>query len=151
MASMPPPGVLGSKIAKTEERPALATCSAAASPRAKDPAAAVAAAGERCAAASKMKPIGAVVRGAQADRDAHQESRFRVEPNRCYRVYLAGDPGVLDLVAVLRDAAGDVVATGPAPAIPEGGAACFTTGGEATLLVGVGHGKGAWAAQVWSD
>jgi hypothetical protein len=28
---------------------------------------------------------------------------------------------------------------------------CFTTADEVTLLLGVGSGKGAYAAQVWSE
>ena len=87
----------------------------------------------------------------QADKDAHQENKFRAEANRCYRVYVASDEGVKDVVVVLRDSAGDVIVESPAPAVPQDGAVCFTTADEVSLLVGVGSGKGSWAAQVWSD
>jgi hypothetical protein len=151
MAAMPPPGVTGSKKAKERKDPALGSCSGAARPQAKDPADHVKRVGESCAAASKMRAVGAVLRGQQGDKDAHQENRFRAEANHCYRVYFAGDEAAKDVVIVLRDSAGDIVAEAPGPAVPENGAACFTTSDEVTLLVGVGSGKGAWAAQVWSD
>ncbi|MBX3200767.1 MAG: hypothetical protein KF894_21700 [Labilithrix sp.] len=151
MASMPPPGVAGSKKAKLRSDATLAACSGAGRTRAKDPAELVKKLGEACAATSKMKPLGAVLRGQQADREPHQASTFRAEANRCYRVYFGGDEAVADMVVVLRDSAGDIVAEAPSPAAPEGGAVCFTAADEVSLLVAVGSGKGAWAAQVWSD
>ncbi|MBX3208518.1 MAG: hypothetical protein KF764_26030 [Labilithrix sp.] len=151
MASMPPPGVVGSKKAKRRSDAALAACGAMSRPQAKDPSELVKKLGEACAASSKMKPLGALLRGQQADKDAHQASTFRAEANRCYRVYFAGDEAVKDMVVVLRDSTGDIVAEAPAPAVPEEGAACFTVADEVSVLVAVGGGKGAWAAQVWSD
>ncbi|MBX3234204.1 MAG: hypothetical protein KIT84_40325 [Labilithrix sp.] len=151
MASMPPPGVAGSKKAKVKADGALLACGGQTSAQAKDPAALVKKIGEGCAASSKMKPVGALLRGTQADKDAHQDQKFRAEANHCYRVYFATDESVKDVVVVLRDSAGDVVAEAPGPSAPQGGAACFTAADEVTLTVGVGSGKGAWAAQVWSD
>ena len=151
MASMPPPGVAGSKKAKRKPDGALASCSGAAKAQAKDPADLVKRLGESCAAASKMKPVSAMLRGQQSDRDPHQENKFRAEANHCYRVYVAGDESVKDVVVVLRDSAGDIVAEAPGPAAPEDGAVCFTAADEVALLVGIGSGKGAWAAQVWGD
>lgn len=151
MAAMPPPGVAGSKRAKRKPDDALSACAATFAPQGKDPAALVQKIGEACAAASKMKPLGPPMRGQQADKDAHQESKFRAEANRCYRVYVASDEGAKDVVVVLRDSAGDVVVEAPAPAVPQDGVVCFTTADEVSLLVGVGSGKGSWTAQVWSD
>mgnify|MGYP001062213567 CR=1 FL=1 len=151
MAAMPPPGVAGSKRAKRKPDDALAACGVTFAAQAKDPAAHVQKIGEACASASKMKPLGPPMRGQQADKDAHQENKFHAEANRCYRVYVASDEGVKDVVVVLRDSAGDVVAEAPAPAVPQDGAVCFTTADDVSLLVGVGSGKGTWAAQVWSD
>lgn len=151
MASMPPPGVAGSKKAKRKPDGALAACGGAMKAQAKDPADLVKRIGEGCAAASKMKPVSPMLRGQQSDRDPHQENKLRAEANHCYRVYVAGDEGVKDVVVVLRDSAGDIVAEAPGPAVPEDGAVCFTTADEVSLLVGVGSGKGAWAAQVWGD
>lgn len=98
-----------------------------------------------------MKPSGELLRGQQADRDAHQEGKFRAEANRCYRVYFASDEPAKDMVVVLRDSTGDIVAEGPAPALPDDGTVCFNVADDVAILVGIGSGKGAWAAQVWSD
>jgi hypothetical protein len=151
MAAMPPPGVAGSKKAKRRPDAALAACSAAVRANGKDPADLVAKAGQTCAAPSKMKPLGALLRGQQGDRDAPQENKVRVEANHCYRIYLASEEAAKDVVAVVRDSTGDIVAEGPAPVLPDDGAICFTTADEVSVLVGVGNGKGGWAAQVWGD
>lgn len=151
MASMPPPGVAGSKRAKKKPDSALAACVAPAKATASSPGEHVKKIGEACAAASKMKPVGPMMRGQQGDKDAHQENKFRAEANHCYRLYVAGDEGMKDVVVVLRDSAGDIIAEAPGPAVPEEGAVCFTAADDVSVLVGVGSGKGAWAAQVWSD
>jgi hypothetical protein len=150
MAAMPPPGVAGSKKAKRRADAALSSCSASTKPQTKDPAELVKKLGERCSA-SKMKPVTALLRGQQGDKDASQEQKFRVEANHCYRVYFASDDAAKDLVVVMRDSAGDIVAEAPGPAAPEDGLACFSSADEVSLVVGVGSGKGAWAAQVWGD
>ena len=151
MASMPPPGVAGSKKAKRKPDGALAACGGATKAQAKDPADLVKRIAEGCAAASKMKPVSAMLRGQQSDREPHQENKFRAEANHCYRVYVASDESVKDVVVVLRDSAGDIIAEAPGPSVPEEGSVCFTTADEVSLLVGIGAGKGAWAAQVWGD
>jgi hypothetical protein len=151
MAPMPAAGVAGSKKAKRRPDAALAACAGSSRPQAKDPTDLVKRLGEACVTASKMKPAGAMFRGQQGDREAHQENRFRAEANHCYRLYFAGDEAVKDVVVVLRDSAGDIIAESPGPAVPEEGAVCFTAPDEVSVLVGVGSGRGAWAAQVWSD
>ncbi|MBS2017638.1 MAG: hypothetical protein JST00_32465 [Deltaproteobacteria bacterium] len=151
MAPMPPPGVAGSKKAKKRSDGALYTCGAGQRPAAKDPADLVKRVGEGCATASKMKPLGALIRGTQADKDAHQEHKVRVEANKCYRVYFATDESVRDAVLVMRDSAGDLVGESPGAALPEDGALCFSASDEITLMVAIGSGKGTYAAQVWSD
>lgn len=150
-AAMPPPGVAGSKKAKVKADGGLAACGGQSAPHAKDPGDLVKKIGEGCAATSKMKPVGAMLRGAQADKDAHQDQKFRAEASHCYRVYFATDEAVKDVIVVLRDSAGDVIAEAPGPSAPQSGAACFSAADEVTLTVGIGSGKGAWAAQVWSD
>lgn len=151
MATMPPPGVAGSKKAKKKSDGALFACGGGAKPTAKDPADLVKRVGEGCAAAAKMKPLGAVLRGTQADKDAHQEHKVRVEANKCYRVYFATDEGAKDAVVVMRDSAGDVVAESPAVAMPDDGAVCFTSADEVSLLVAIGAGKATYALQVWAE
>jgi hypothetical protein len=151
MAKMPPPGVAGSKRAKTRAVPALAACSGSTRAQAKDPADLVKKLGDGCAAASKMKPVGTLLRGQQGDKDAHQENKFHAEANHCYRLYFASDEAAKDVVVVLRDSAGDIVSEAPGPSVPEDGIACFTAADDVSVLVGIGAGKGSWAAQVWSD
>lgn len=149
---MPPPGVAGSKKAKVRTDGALFACGGGAKPSAKDPLDHVKRVGEACAAASKMKPLGAPLRGQQSDKDAHVEHKVRVEANKCYRVYIATDEGVKDVVVAVRDSNGDMVAESNGnAAVPHDGAMCFTTGDEVTLMIGIGAGKGTYAAQVWSD
>lgn len=150
MAEMPPPGVRGSKKAKTRDDDKLWACAAsaaaggrgAASERAK-------AIGEACSGPSKMKPVGAPFTGSQAAGDAHTETKARVEAGKCYRLYFAFDGE--DGVAVLRDSAGDVIAESNGPAVPERGAACFTSADEITILFAAGSGKGAFAAQLYGE
>ena len=76
--------------------------------------------GESCASAAKMKPVGPMIRAQQADRDAHQEHKLRVEANKCYRVVFATDENVHDAVVVMRDSAGDIVAESAGAALPGG-------------------------------
>lgn len=151
MAPMPPPGVVGSKKAKKRADGALFSCGAGQRPSAKDPADLVKRIGEGCASAAKMKPVGTLIRGTQADKDTHQEHKVRVEANKCYRVYFATEENVKDAVLVARDSAGDMVAESAGAALPVDGAVCFTAADEITLMVAIGAGKGAYAAQVWSD
>ena len=151
LAPMPPPGVAGSRKAKKKTDASLYACGGGAKPSAKDPADLVKRLGEACATAAKMKPVGPMIRAQQADKDAHQEHKVRVEANKCYRVVFATDENVKDAVVVMRDSAGDMVAESPGAALPEDGSLCFTTSDEITLLIGIGAGKGAYAAQVWSD
>ena len=151
LAAMPPAGVAGSRKATKKINASLYACGGGARPTARDPAELVKRLGESCAAAAKMKPAGALIRGQQGDRDAHQEHKVRVEANKCYRVVFATDETVYDAVVVMRDSAGDVVAESNGAALPEDGALCFTSSDEVTLLIGIGAGKGAYAAQVWRD
>jgi hypothetical protein len=148
---MPPPGVLGSKKAKKKTDGALFACGGGAAPTAKDPGDLVKRLGEACATLAKMKPASAMIRGQQADKDAHQEHKLKVQANKCYRVVFAFDESVKDAVVVMRDSAGDIVAESAGAALPDDGAICFTAADEITLMVGVGAGKGAYALQVWSD
>jgi hypothetical protein len=151
MAQMPPPGVLGSRKATKKANGALFTCGGGASPFAKDPADHIKKIGDGCAAASKMKPVGSPLRGQQNDNAQHAEHKVRVEANKCYRVYFATEENVHDAVVVMRDSAGDMVAESPGAALPDDGVVCFNTADEVTLMIAIGSGKGAYAAQLWSD
>lgn len=151
MASMPPAGVAGSKKGKTKTDPRLYACGAGAKATTKDPSELVKRAGEGCASASKMKPVGAPIRGQQGDKDPSQEQKLRVQAGKCYRVYFASDTNVKDAVLVMRDSNGDIVAESAGFALPEDGAVCFETADEVSLLLATGAGKGSYVAQVWSE
>jgi hypothetical protein len=153
MAAMPAAGVSGSKKARRKDDAALASC-AGPMPRARDPEALVRRIGEACAkvpAGAKLKPVGAPLRGQQADGAPHAEQTLEVAAGKCYRVYFATDEGARDVVVVARDSSGDVIAESPGPALPEGGVMCFTAADKISLLVAVGSGKAAWVAQAWVD
>ena len=150
MAAMPPPGVTGSRKAVLKRDGALYACGGG-SPAGTNPVARVKAVGEACAMASKMHAVGALIRGTGSDRDAHQEFKSRVEANKCYRVYVSTDDMVKDAVVVMRDSAGDLVGETAGAALPDDGAFCFTSADEITLLIAIGSGKGAFAAQLWGD
>lgn len=151
MANMPPPGVAGSKKAKRKNDAALVSCTGGYRAPAKDVAAEVKRVGDACAGASRMHAVGGTLRGAQADKEAHQEHTLRFDANKCYRVYLATTAGIKDAVVLLRDSAGDMVAESSGAALPEDGAICFAAADEITLMIAVGAGKGEYAAQVWSE
>jgi hypothetical protein len=151
MAVMPPPGVTGSRKAQKKTLGALFSCGGGATPSAKDPADKVKRLGESCAAVAKLTPASAVFRAQQADKDAHQEHKVRVEAPKCYRVVFATDENVKDAVVVMRDSGGDIVAESAGSALPDDGALCFTSTDELTLMVAIGSGKGAYALQLWSD
>ena len=151
MAEMPPPGVSGSKKAKARPSAALFECAAGLPRSGKDPSAVVAKLAKACAAASKMHAVGAPVRGEASDRGGARATKLRVDAGKCYRVYLATAEGARDAVALLRDSSGDEIASSATGALPEGGAVCFSAADEVTLMISVGTGEGAYAAQVWSD
>jgi len=151
MAPMPPPGVNGSKKAKVKEDSALTACGDKTPSHAKDPADLVKKIGEACASASKMKPVGTLLKGTQADKDPHQENKFHAEANHCYRVYFATDDNVKDVVITLKDGNGDVIVESPGPSAPQYGSACFTQPDDAVLMLAIGSGNGNWAAQLWGD
>lgn len=147
---MPPPGVAGSKKARTQ--PDAATYPCIAGPKSPgDVSEQVKRLGEGCAASTKTHALGAPMSGSLGDRDPHAEHRFRAEAGACYRVYLATEPSVKDAIVVMRDSAGDMVAESPGPALPEDGVICFSTSDEVTVLVAVGSGKGKYALQFWTS
>jgi hypothetical protein len=146
---MPPPGVAGSKKAKNKHDPSFAACHASFRTTSKDLGAEVAKLGQSCATSTKMHAIGGLLRGTQGDGDPHQEYKVRVEANHCYRVFVAYD--VKDIGLLVRDSSGDVAGEDSGRALFDDGAICFTSADDATVVVTVGGGRGAYAAQVWSD
>lgn len=149
-APMPPPGVVGSKKARAKRDPSWQACHAGVKPS-KDLAAEVAARGKACENATKMHPVGGVLRGTQGAGDPHQEFPLLAEAKRCYRVYLAADDQVVDVGLLVKDSAGDVAGEDAGLVLLDDGAVCFDSADDAKIVVTVGGGKGSYALQVWSD
>ena len=147
-ASVPPPGVVGSRRARKKELPGLDTCVPSRLPS-RDVGTEVARLAEACAQAAPMKPVGAAFRGAQADGEPAARHKVHVEGGRCYRVYLAHDAP--SAVVGMRDGAGDLVAESPTFAAPASSVACFASADDVEITVSVGSGKASYAAQLVSD
>jgi hypothetical protein len=149
-APMPPPGVVGSKKARAKRDPSWLACHTSVRPS-RDLAAEVSARGKACEKATKMHPVGAVLKGTQGAGDPHQEFPLRAEAKHCYRVYLAADDQVVDVGILVRDSSGDVAGEDAGLVLLEDGGVCFDAADDAKVIVTVGGGKGSYALQVWSD
>ncbi len=101
-----------------------------------------------CSKSVKAKAVGDAVRGTQSAKAAAASHGLKANAKRCYRIYGATAPGIQAASFVVRDSAGDVAAETIAQsstfAIPESGALCFETADDASVLVGVGRGEGAY-------
>jgi len=151
----PPPFALGSKHAQKKEHVEWGACHAAFKV-AGDPAKAVDALGNACAAATRTKSIGAAMTGTQnATSSPPITYKFHGQAKKCYRLYGVAGPGVKSLVAVVTDAEGaeiaqyhtDDVTTFIAP----DEAMCFADDADAQIIVSVGIGDGPYALSVWSE
>lgn len=145
---MPPPGVAGSKKATIKADASLGGCELEKG-RAKEPATLLAQLARSCSETG-WKPAGPLIRGEQADHDAHQEYRVHVDPNKCYRVVFAAEESIQDAVVAMRDSAGDAVSESAGATLPEDGALCFRTADDVVLTIAIGSGRGKYAAQVWA-
>ncbi len=102
-----------------------------------------------------MKLLGKAVAGKQADQDAPQSFPLDAKAGHCYRVYAQAAEGIRDLDLIVKDSAGVVIAEDssddPSPVVLDNGAVCFTKDDQATVVVSVGMGSGAFALQIWGD
>jgi hypothetical protein len=156
-SSAPPPAsaVAGSKKVTKKNDPSWASCHATYKMQTKDLAVEVGSLAKGCAAATKMKPMGDVLKGSQGETSPHQEFKLKAQAGKCYRVYAESDSGITDLDMLLKDSAGDIAAEDStddgSPVLIEDGAVCFKENDDATIIVSVGQGKGNYALQIWSD
>ena len=150
----PPPPVGSKKVTKKND-PAWATCHSSFKAKTRDVAAEVAKLAKGCAAVTKMKQIGATMKGTQSEASPHQEFKLKGEAKHCYRVYAESEPTIKDLDILLKDSNGDVAAEDSTddtnPVLIEDGAFCFTETDNAVVIVSVGQGKGNFAVQFWGD
>lgn len=149
-APMPPPGVVGSKKARAKRDASWQACHLGVK-ASKDLAAEVAARGKACEKATKMRPLGGVLKGSQGAGDPHQEFALRAEAKHCYRVYLAADENVVDVGLLVKDSTGDVAGEDAGLVLLDDGGVCFDSADDAKIVVTVGKGKGSYALQIWSD
>jgi hypothetical protein len=102
-----------------------------------------------------MHPVGEVFKGSQSATSAAQRFKLKALAKHCYRVYGAAVAGITDLDLLLKDSedavAGEDSTDDPTPVVLEDGAVCFKQDDDASVVVSVGAGEGAYAVQVWSD
>jgi hypothetical protein len=151
----PPPPAPTSAVATTKTDAAWAGCHQSYKARGKDVSGDVAAMAKSCAAVTKMKLVGKTLTGKQGAEDAPQSYPFDAKANHCYRAYAQASEGIKDLDIVVKDSASIVVGQDstddPSPVVMEDGAVCFSKDDQATVVVAVGMGKGAYAVEVWGD
>lgn len=140
MATMPPPGVAGSKRVSTKEAP---PCSAAVAIEGKSATADLGRVLQTCAkgkAPIAGSPTATVKQGAT---DPHQEHSLTVPAGKCIRVYITHTGQ--ELVAVLRDRDGAIAAESAETALPSRGPVCATKDETLVLAVGAGSGQATYS------
>jgi hypothetical protein len=150
-----PAGSSGSQKAERRTNPAWAPCHASfAVPASADTAAAVDQMAKGCADTTGMHLV-ASFKGSQAATNPPQSFPFHAEASHCYRAYGVADSGIQDLDLLVKDGAGVVVGEDstddPTPVVLEDGAICWKGADDASVVVSIGAGSGAYGVQVWSD
>ncbi len=155
MAEMPPPFKFGSKKADRKVIAGSAACAAGFKPQPGDLGAEVQKLAKGCADATKMKALGAVLTGTQAQGAVAQTFKLKAEANHCYRVYGVTAPSVKNIEVLVVDSDGfaayEARSDLPRVVATDDGAVCFKAADDAQLQVSVGAGDGAFALQIWSD
>jgi hypothetical protein len=156
-AEAPAPANTGSSKVTTKTEAGWADCHGTAKLKGKDKDVSkdVAALSKACAKATKMKQVGKTLTGKQSDSGSPQSFPLKAAAKHCYRVYAAGGDGIHNLNVAIKDSAGNVAgedSTDAATAVVlNDGAVCFKEADAATVVVSVGSGSGAFAAQIWGD
>jgi hypothetical protein len=155
MAEMPAPFNFGSKKADKKVIAGAAACAAGFKAQAGDLGAEVQKLAKGCADATKMRAVGSVLSGTQAQGAAPQTFKLKAEANHCYRVYGVTAATVKNIEVLVVDSAGftayEARSDEPRVLAADDGAVCFRSADDAQLLVSVGAGEGAFALQIWSD
>ena len=155
MATMPPPFQFGSRKTETKIVAAWRACHISFRTQSADLSADVAGLGKACADATKMRPLGPPLTGAQAQGAQAQAYPLKAEANHCYRVYGTTAATVRNIEVLIVDSTGAAAleTRGDDPRIvaPSDGAVCFRSADNAQVLVSIGAGQGAYALQIWSD
>lgn len=154
VASLISGGSAGSKKAERRTNDKWSACHSGFK-RGTDPVADVVKLAQGCAAITKMKAVGEVMKGTQKSTDVPQTFKMHADANKCYRVYAESTEGITDLDIILKDSehqiAGEDSTEDSDPVLLEDGAICFSETDEATIVVSVGGGEGSYALQIWSN
>ena len=107
-----------------------------------------------CADTTRMHLVDSF-KGSQGAANAPQAFHFKAEANHCYRAYAAAASTIQDLDLLMKDStgalAGEDSTDDPTPVALEDGAVCWKSADDATLVVSIGAGSGAYATEVWGD
>lgn len=139
---VPPMGVRGSTRARVVPDPAAACPETHAARGA--PAAMV----KQLADACGLRPAAPALSGTLGDGESAKSWPFRAKKGQCYRLLVAHEPGLQDVVVLLRDSQGAYATEGPEVAVPAGGKVCFEADDDATVMVSAGTGRGAFVVQI---
>jgi hypothetical protein len=154
VASLISGGSAGSKKAERRTNDKWSACHSSFKPTGA-PEADVVKLGQSCTAITKMHAVGDVMKGTQKSSDAAQSYKMHADANHCYRVYAESADGITDLDLIVKDSTGAIVGEDSTddrdPVLLEDGAVCFSETDDATIVVSVGGGEGAYALQIWSD
>jgi hypothetical protein len=153
--SLPPTPVSRSVVATAKTDPSWATCHRSDNSQGDDVAKGVTAIAHACEAATKMKQVGKTMLAKQGAEDPPQSFPLEAKANHCYRAYAKGTREIKDLDLGIKDSAGVLLGQDStedaAPIVLRDGAVCFQRDDQASVVVSVGMGRGAYALQVWSD
>jgi hypothetical protein len=154
-AMLSPSGSAGSQKAERRTNPAWTPCHAGYKVNTTaDVATSVDEMAKGCAATTGMHVIDSF-KGTQAASNAPQSNPLHAQAGHCYRAYAVAAATIQDLDLLIKDSAGapagEDSTDDPTPVVLEDGAVCFKAADEATVVVSIGAGSGAYAVQVWSD
>ncbi|HEY2518208.1 MAG TPA: hypothetical protein VGI39_45380 [Polyangiaceae bacterium] len=154
-SSLVPAGSAGSQKAERRTNAAWAPChSSYAAATSADLSASADQLAKGCADTTRMHFIDSF-KGTQAANNPPQSFKFHADANHCYRAYAVAASGITDLDLLIKDSAGAVAGEDstddPTPVTLEDGAVCFKEADDATVMVSIGGGAGAYAGQIWGD
>lgn len=93
--------------------------------------------------------------GTQKTDAVAQRFPLAAQAGHCYRVYGSAAATITDFSVFILDSTGATASRGHAEATraaaPPDGALCFKEADAASVVITIGRGEGAFAAQVWSD
>ena len=154
-SAAPPTPSAGSSKVTIKTDPAWAACHRSYKAKARDVSKDVAAMAMGCAGLTKMKLVGKTLTGKQSDQQPPQSFPLEAKARHCYRVYAQAEDSIKDLDLAIKDSvgalAGEDATDDPSPVVKEDGQVCFNEDDDATVVVSVGMGAGAYAVQIWGD